>query len=260
MHPILFHIGDFPIASYGVNLAIAFIISTFLLGREAERQGLDKNDVMDVAVYGLVVGLLCSKLLLILLDLNYYLSNPGEILKTLRSAGVLYGGQIGGLAFAYWLLRRRKLPAWKTFDIAMPYLALAIGLGRISCLLAGCCHGMPYDGPFAIVFPDAPYCEAPPGVSLFPVQALAVINGILLFALLLWVLRKHYRFPGQVAALFMGLYGLTRGLLEFLRGDDVRGLWLGGLVSTSQLIALGFMILAAALYFTLKKRAEKHGA
>lgn len=254
MHPILFEIGTFKIPAYGASLLLAFVIAMVLLKKEAPKQGLDPNQVGDVAIAGLLFGLIGAKLLLILVDLPEYLSNPRRILTTLRSAGVIYGGLIGGTAGIVWYLRRYRLPVWKTLDLMAPFAALGAGVGRLSCIMAGCCHGFPYDGPFSLIFPDDPYCEAPAGIGLFPVQLVGMINGILLFFLLRWMLRHKKTFDGQIILSYAFLYGLTRGLIEFLRGDTVRGIWLGGTISTSQLIGLTAMALAAILFVVRRKR------
>lgn len=172
--------------------------------------------------------------------------------NTLRSAGVIYGGVIGGALGIWWYLRKHGLPLLSTLDVMVPFAALGMGLGRLSCLMAGCCYGMPYEGLFALHFPDHPQCDAPANIGLFPVQIVGLLNGLLLFGLLLFLLRRR-KFPGQVFLAFVFLYGLTRGLIEFLRGDAVRGLWFDGLMSTSQIIALSAVVLAAVFYWKLPK-------
>ncbi|CAM2068214.1 Prolipoprotein diacylglyceryl transferase [Sulfidibacter corallicola] len=247
MHPILFTLFGFEVPSYGVALVASFLVSAWLLRREAGRMKLDPEKMTDAAVTGLLWGLIGAKLLLVVVEFPDFLDNPKGFWTLLRSAGVIYGGQIGGALGVIWFIRRHRLQFWTTLDTMVPFLALGIGLGRISCLLAGCCYGAHWDGPLALHFPDHPQCSAPADIGLFPVQPFAILNGIVLFLILRTILR-HRQFHGQVLASFLGLYGLTRGLLEFARGDSVRGIWLGGTVSTSQLIALCGIVLAVALY------------
>ncbi len=255
MYPILFHIGKFPIPSYGLILVIAFLLSVYLLRREAARMGLDERKTADTAIIGLLFGLVGAKLLLILVDLPDYLSNPREIFETIRSAGVIYGGLIGGSAGMAWYLRKHKLPLWSSLDVMAPFAALGMGLGRLSCLAAGCCWGKPYDGPLALHFPDHPYCHAPAEVGLFPVQLVGLLNGVLLFGLLLFLLRRR-TFHGQVISAFIFLYALTRGLIELARGDDIRGLWFNNTSSTSQIIALFALVFAVWLYWKRRKESS----
>lgn len=248
MHRILIDLGGFAIPSYGVLLVIGFVTASFLLKRESDRLGRDGQKMVDLAVVALLIGLLGAKLLLIAIDLPYYLQNPRELLGTLRAAGVLYGGMVAGLAGAIWYIKKHRMPVWDTVDIMAPFTALAIGFGRIGCFAAGCCHGIAYDGPLHVVFPAD--CDAPAGVPLFPIQLLASLNGFVLSMALLWLLR-HRKFKGQVVLMFLILYSTTRGLMEFLRGDDVRGIWGGA--STSQIIALAVLIVSIWFYFKRRK-------
>jgi len=256
MHPILFEIGPIQLPSYGVGLVFAFVVSTWFLKREAQREGLDPKAIVDTAIAGLLFGLLGAKLLLVLVDLPYYVEDPSRIFGTLRSAGVIYGGLIVGALGIVWYIRRKGLPLWQTLDTMAPFAALGVGLGRLSCLLAGCCHGFVYEGPLAIVYPDHPQCPAPPRIPYFPVQPLSLLNGILLCLILVRLLRRR-SFDGQVLIAYLFLYSLTRGLLEFLRGDDVRGTWFGDAVSTSQLIAVGGIIVSVFWYRARARAAAK---
>ena len=253
MHPILFKIGSFAIPAYGVLLVATFAISTWALRREAVRMDMDGDKLVDTAVMGLLFGLIGAKALLILVDLPHYWANPKDLVNTIRSAGVIYGGLAGGALGILWYIRRKKMPVWSTLDVLAPFAALGVGLGRASCLMAGCCYGIPYDGPLALHFPDHPNCDAPAGIGLFPVQPLSLINGVVLCLVLIYLLRRR-SFEGQIILTWLFLYSLTRGLLEFLRGDTVRGLWFGGTLSTSQIIAVVGIILASVLY--LKRRRE----
>lgn len=255
MHPILFTIFGFDVPAYGVALVGAFIISTYLLRREGVRMDLDPEKLTDAAVSGLLFGLIGAKALLILVELDRFIANPAELLDTIRSAGVIYGGQLGGGIGVVWYLHRNKMPMLKTLDLMAPHLALGIGLGRIACLMAGCCYGVHYDGPFALHFPEHPQCAAPAAVGLFPIQIVSLINGVMLYSVLVWLLRRR-RFDGQILAAFVFLYGLTRAVIEVYRGDGVRGVWFDGLISTSQLIALCGMA-AAGVYLARQYMKSK---
>lgn len=256
MRPVLFEIFGFQIPTYGAILVASFLVALFFLRKETPRMGMDADKVADVAIMGLLFGLIGAKVLLIFVDLPTFIQDPKRLLGTIRSAGVIYGGLLGGTAGMLWYMRRHKLSPWRTLDVMAPFAALGVGLGRLSCVMVGCCHGVVYDGPLALVFPDHPLCEAPAGIGLFPVQLVGMVNGIILSGFLLFLLRKHYKFEGQIILAFMGLYGLTRGLIEFLRGDTIRGVWLGGTISTSQLISIVGIAVAIILYSQRSKTAR----
>lgn len=256
MHPILFKIGNLEVPAYGVTLIAVIFLCLYLLKREARRMNMDPALMSDLAFIGIIGGIIGAKLLLILVELPRFIENPGDLTGVLRSAGVIYGGQIVGILSVVGFAIRRKQSPWEVLDLMIPFLALGIGLGRLGCLFAGCCYGIPYEGFLALHFPDHPYCEAPAEVGLFPTQFLSLMLGVGLFFLLrAWLHRR--KFAGQIVLGFVMLYGLTRGLVEFLRGDEVRGVWFGGVLSTSQLIALIAIILAAIVYLRRRPRKEK---
>ena len=185
MHPILVDLGPITIPTYGSILVVAFLLCAFLMKREAQRRNLPPQKMVDLAVVTLLFGLLGAKLLLIIVDFPEYLEDPKRLLSTIRAAGVLYGGILGGFAAAAWYVKRHKLPVIPVLDLFSPFLALGIGLGRLGCFSAGCCYGISYEGPMALHFPHHPYCEAPPDLGLFPIQLLAFMNAIVLFFILI---------------------------------------------------------------------------
>ena len=110
------------------------------------------------------------------------------------------------------------------------------GFGRIGCFLAGCCYGIPYDGPFAVQFLEGSL--APSNTTLFPVQFVEAIC-LLILAIVLAVLDLKKSYPHTIAVYFI-VYGILRFLLEYVRYDAVRGHLLA--LSTSQWISLGFVV------------------
>lgn len=253
MYPILIDLGFFQLPAYGVLLVAAFLAASYFLQRLGTGMHLPAKQLTDVAVLTLLFALMGAKLLLIAVDLPYYLEKPARLLGTIRSAGVLYGGLIAGSLAAWWSIRRYRLPLWDTLDLMAAVTPLGIAIGRLGCLSVGCCYGMPFDGPLALHFPNHPACEAPAGIGLFPIQLLAALNGLLLFAVTLQLLRKR-RYPGQVLAWFLMLYSAIRLVEEHFRGDELRGIWQAGL-ATSQWIALAILPLGATLLIAARRKA-----
>ena len=108
--------------------------------------------------------------------------------------------------------------------------------GRFGCFFAGCCYGAPCSSGVCITFAD-PHSLAPLGVPLYPTQ-LFEAGGELMNFLLLLMLYRHRKFDGQVFWLYPALYSILRFVVEFFRGDAARGVWFGGVISTSQIIAV----------------------
>jgi phosphatidylglycerol:prolipoprotein diacylglycerol transferase len=169
-----------------------------------------------------------------------------------------YGGFIGASVAGVWLLKRDRFPVWKATDMAGIVVPLGLGFGRMGCLLAGCCFGNLTDSSLGLSFPGgSPATEAQLKLGLLPnirswshavhpTQIYESAMSIAIAAFCLMVLHPRKRYDGQVFVAFIGLYALGRFLLEFLRADD-RGSLLG--LSTSQLIGLGILGVAAAIHW-----------
>jgi len=156
------------------------------------------------------------------------------------------------------LLRRYKLAALPTFDVIVPSLALGHSIGRIGCLMAGCCWGAACDLPWAITYTD-PVAAERLGTPLFrPVHPFPIYEALFNFGLylLLAALFKRRLAAGRVFATYLVLYGIGRFLLEWTRGDAMRGFVLGGILSTSQLISLGLIVVGVGLHLWISRRGR----
>lgn len=168
-----------------------------------------------------------------------------------------YGGFIGAVGTAWFLLKRDKFPFWKATDMAAFSVAIGLVFGRMGCLLAGCCFGIRSDSPLALVFPErSPASEWQAKAGLLPsrfVESLPVLPtqifesaaSLAIAAFCLIWLHPRKRYDGHVFVGFVALYALARFLLEFIRSDDRGGL-LG--LSTSQLIGVALIAMAYALH------------
>ena len=240
MHPILFSVGDWPVYSYGVLLAAAYLIGLQLGVVRARRAGVDPARVMDLGIYLIIAALIGAKLMLIAVDWEYFRSQPRELLSLVRAGGVFYGGLIAAVAVGLWLVRRYKLPVWTTADLMAPGIALGHVVGRFGCLLAGCCYGRPTDVPWAVTFTDplaAQNVGTPLGIPLHPTQLYDAGAELVILCVLLFTERKGRPFAGRTFWMYLLLYGISRFIIEFYRGDPNRGTVMEGL-STSQFVSL----------------------
>jgi phosphatidylglycerol:prolipoprotein diacylglycerol transferase len=243
MYPEIFRIGNFPINTYGVFLALAFLCAILITVKLAGRDGLPREKIYDLCLWMLLCSLIGSKLLMLFTEPEYR-DHPAQLISLdfLRSGGVFYGGLIGAILSGYFLMRRYKLPWWKTADACAPGIAIGNFFGRQGCFAAGCCWGKPTSLPWGVRFTELGHeiTGVPIDVRLHPTQLYESFAMLIVFFLLLW-LHKHRRFSGQVILFYALLYSIIRFAIEFLR-DDPRGDLLGlttltGL-STSQLISL----------------------
>jgi phosphatidylglycerol:prolipoprotein diacylglycerol transferase len=257
MHPILFRIFGWPVYSYGVLLALAYLVALQLAVARAKRAGLDATKVMDFGIYLIIAALVGAKLMLIAVDYRQFADRPADLLSLVRVGGVFYGGLIAALLTGLFLVHRYQLPVWKTADLIAPGIALGHIVGRFGCLLAGCCFGRPTDVPWAITFTD-PVAANTSGTQLdtplHPTQLYdAGAEAIILF-ILLWTERKGRPFAGRTFWLYMLLYAISRYIIEFYRNDE-RGVILG--MSTSQFVSLIILPLSLFMLWRLKNRAPE---
>ena len=243
MYPEIFRIGSFPINTYGVFLALAFLCAILIPVKLAARDGLPREKIYDLCLWMLLCSLIGSKILMLFTEPEYR-DHPLQLISLdfLRSGGVFYGGLIGAILSGYFLMRRYQLPWWKTADACAPGIAIGNFFGRQGCFAAGCCWGKPTTLPWGVKFTELGHeiTGVPLDVRLHPTQLYESFAMLLVFFFLLW-LHKHRRFNGQVILFYALLYSVIRFAIEFLR-DDPRGDLLGlttltGL-STSQLISL----------------------
>src|SRR5438876_8392637 len=256
MYPILFRIGNFPINTYGVFLALAFLGAIFVTVRLAERDGLPREKIYDLCLWMLLSSLIGSKILMFFTEPEYR-DHPLQLLSLdfLRSGGVFYGGLIGAVLTGYFLMRRYKLPWWKTADACAPGIAIGNFFGRQGCFAAGCCWGKPTNLPWGVKFTELGHeiTGVPVDVPLHPTQLYESFSMLIVFFFLLW-LHKRRRFNGQVILAYALLYAAVRFVIEFYRDDprgDVFGLTTLTGLSTSQLI--GIVLFIGALIIMIRR-------
>jgi phosphatidylglycerol:prolipoprotein diacylglycerol transferase len=255
MHPILFQIGDWPVYSYGVLLAVAYLVALQLAVVRARRRGIDGTKIMDLGIYLIIAALVGAKLMLVVVDFDYFRSQPRELLSLVRAGGVFYGGLLAALGVAILLVRRYQLRLWTTADLFAPGIALGHVVGRLGCLMAGCCYGTPTTMPWAITFTNplaASNVGTPLGIPLHPTQLYDAGAELLILIVLLVTERRGKPFEGRTFWLYMLLYGISRFIVELYRGDD-RGAIMG--VSTSQFVSLLIVPLALVMLVRLRRRA-----
>ncbi|MFL6230028.1 MAG: prolipoprotein diacylglyceryl transferase [Pyrinomonadaceae bacterium] len=243
MYPEIFRIGSFPINTYGVLLALAFLLALVVAARLAARDGLPRERIYDLGLWLLLAAIVGSKVLMLFTEPEYR-ANPAHLLSLdfLRSGGVFYGGLLAASATAFLLVRRFKLPWWKTADAFAPAIALGQAIGRQGCFAAGCCWGKPTTLPWGVQFSPLGHeiTGVPTDAHLHPTQLYESFAAFLIF---LFLLRLHRRkiFDGQVILLYGVLYAAVRFTVEFFRDDprgDLFGLTSLTGLSTSQLISL----------------------
>ena len=255
MYPILFEFGAFKIYSYGVMIALGFLISMYLTSREAGRAGIAPENIFDIWLYAILFGIVGARVLHVLLDLSYYTARPLDIIMINRGGLAFHGGLIAGIIAVWFFIRRNRMPLWKTADVIMPYIALGQAIGRIGCLLNGCCYGTPTYLPIGIRL--AGHLQ-----RLHPTQLYSSIFLFLTFFALKRIYRKK-RFDGVVFFSYLLIFSAGRFFIDFFRGD-LSPVFLG--LKTSQLISIGIFFCAVifltkgvrSIFSPIQKKGKKN--
>ena len=254
MYPVI-NLFGLKIYSYGLMILLASAIGMLLSSLSAKKKGISADTEFLFLLNSAIGAMIGAKLLYILpriievWDYRDAIFNSSKSFIAFIGAGfVFYGGLLGGIGTAIIYCRYYKEPLVTMIEVAVPYIPLAHGIGRIGCFLAGCCYGIPSER-FGIVFDHS--IAAPNGVALFPVQLLEAGINFLLCGVLVLYARKE-RKPLSILGLYMTVYSVERFLLEFLRYDQLRGVYFG--LSTSQWLSL--VLLPIGLYLLITKRFE----
>ncbi len=255
MYPLLLELGVINHYTYGVLLAAAYIIGLQYATVRARARGLDANRVMDLGIYIIISALVGAKLLLIIVDFDHFRQDP---LTILRSGGVFYGGFILAVSVAFWFVRRHAMPLWTTCDAFAPGIVLGQAVGRIGCLMAGCCYGKPTELPWGITFTNtlaAANVGTPLEVSLHPTQLYESGAALLILGILLFIERRGHGFAGRTFWSYLLLYPMARFIIEFYRGDP-RGT-VFDIVSTSQFVSLLLIPTSIVMLVILSRSGDR---
>lgn len=219
------------IHSYGLLLAIAVLTGTFLLVRDAGASNIKPEVIYDLVFWAMVGGIIGARAFYVILNYPFFAANPNEIFMIQKGGLAWQGGLVvGGLA-TFLFIRGRKLFLPVMLDLCAPYVALGESIGRIGCLLNGCCYGKAVE--WGLYFPvhDA---------RLHPTQLYLSAGYLVIFIILRWY-QISSQIPGLVFASYLILTSTLRFFIEFFRADhDI--LFIG--LSIYQFVSLGIFVFA----------------
>ena len=258
----LIRFGSFGIPTMGFCILIGTIFALLLCYFAKRYTVLDwNNEILDAIIWSVIGGFIGMKVLYWIVTPEYFLAvikNPTwkGVWELITTGMVFYGGLIGGIAGALLFCWRRKINFFSLSDLILPCFCIAHSGGRIGCLLVGCCYGLAegesclggfytYHGACSVTYLN--------GVHRMPVPLMEAMFLVLLAAILILVL-KNTCHRGTVTAWYMILYSIWRFVIEFFRGDAVRGIY--GLFSTSQWIGIA-IFLAGIVILVLSRKWPK---
>ncbi|MHC4871528.1 MAG: prolipoprotein diacylglyceryl transferase [Planctomycetota bacterium] len=274
MRRILFYIPleyldlpNIPVFSYGFMMMLGFLSAIMLAKRQAKKDGIEKDRIYDVSLIAIISGIIGSRLLwLLLFAPEGTWKSIREIVAVWNGGLVYYGGLILALVCCGIYIKRKKMPLGLTVDCFAPGLAVGIFFGRIGCFLNGCCYGAVCDLSWhSIKFPagspaiyhhfgmDA--IHQTESLPVYPSQLISSLSGLLCMIILL-ILFKYRKFPGQMTFYFLQIYAVFRFLIEYLRDDTEPYFVVSGFsgLKAGQIVAVITFIFATAMMIYLKRK------
>jgi phosphatidylglycerol:prolipoprotein diacylglycerol transferase len=211
---IAFSIGPIHVGWYGIMIALAILVIVLWMTREVRRGArLTMDTVFTAAIIGVPSGVIVSRILHVIDNWSNYSQNPGSILGF---AGLTIWGAILGAALGIWTYSRfSKFDFGYFADLVVPPLILGQAMGRVGCLLNGCCYGDVTTLPLGIVYSSTD-CYAPLGVSLLPTQLFEIVFLMAVFSVML-KLKGRFQPDGSLFLIYLSLYSLWRIGIDFLR-------------------------------------------
>jgi len=253
INPIAFSIGAFEVRWYGIMVVLAVVAVIAISLREAKRVGLAEEHIYSVGLWGIIGGIIVSRLFHVIDKWGYYMAHPGQIIGF--EGLTVYGAVLGALlaVLIYGLVN--KLPFWhqglriylsqvvrffwQIGDVIAPGAILGQAIGRIGCLMNGCCYGLPTSLPWGVVYTNpGSYC--PLDETFQPTQIYHLIWNLIGFGIL-WSLRRRLKPQGSLFLLYLALYAAGDLSIRFVRvGEPFRS---GMFFNMQQAQLIGIIIL-----------------
>lgn len=240
MDRVAFSIFGIDVMWYGILMAIGMILGTLLALKEAKRLGIKEDDVLDLAIFAIPIGLLSARLYYVIFNWEYYSQNVSQILNFRAGGMAIHGALIGGILTGYIFTKIRKINFLKMADAVMIGMPLAQAIGRWGNFINQEAHGGPTDLPWGIMVD---------GVKVHPTFLYESIWDAAIF-IFLWIFRKKKKYEGQIITYYITLYSLGRFFIEGLRTDSL----MIGHLRMAQVISLIGVIVGVISHIYLSKK------
>ena len=264
MKSVLFHIPGLGLNVYssGFMIAAGCVAALWFATWQGRRRGISPETIQDLALWSLVGGLLGARLYYVVDFWGERIDSWSEILQINDGGLVLHGAFLGGAVALLTRYLLRPFPILRTLDILAPAISLGMAIGRVGCLLHGCCYGIVCVIPrLGLRFPPkSPAWIGQHARGMIPADALAtlpthptqiylILEGLILFVFLIRYGRKPRR-QGEVFGLFLWIYPISHFVIETFRDDEgpaFRSL------SMSQLVSLMILAIASVYWSNLER-------
>ena len=199
---------------YGIMVALAIsVVILWLLWQSRKGAKLSYDTIFMVAIVGIPSGVVLSRLLHVIDQWGYYSQYPGQIIG---GGGLTIYGAVLGAALGIWVYSKFSKFQFAYFaDLVAPGLILSQAVGRVGCLINGCCYGSICTLPWAITY-SHPDSLGPSGIAVHPTQVYEIIYLLIVFGVVLW-LKDRLKPVGSLFLVYLSLYSLWRLGIDFIR-------------------------------------------
>ena len=243
MDRVAFNVFGIDVMWYGILMATGMILGTLIALKEAKRVGIKEDDVLDLAIIAIPMGLLGARLYYVIFNWEYYSQNTSQILNFRGGGMAIHGALIGGILTGYIFTRIKKIDFLKMADAVIIGIPLAQAIGRWGNFINKEAHGGPTNLPWAIVVD---------GVKVHPTFLYESIWDVTIF-IFLWLFRKKKQYEGQIIVYYITLYSLGRFFIEGLRTDSL----MIGPLRMAQIISLIGVVGGIIAHIYLSKRNKQ---
>lgn len=259
MYPIILEIGSFSIHTYGVMLALSFILGIMLAEKRAKKMNINPDIISNLSILILVSSVVGSRGMYVLTHLYEFKGHWMDAVafwKGLSGLTVL-GGFVLAVLLSIIYLVKKKISIWPIADIVMPIIGFGEFLTRIGCFFNGCCFGKPTNSFLGVIFPEGSYpvqCYHS-AIPIHPTQLYSSFYGLAIFVLMI-LIEKKKPFVGFNFFFFFLLYGLSRFIVDFFRFYTADQLLLG--ITNNQWISLLMTVSGIIGYFIMHDYCKRN--
>ncbi|MDX9872763.1 MAG: prolipoprotein diacylglyceryl transferase [Clostridia bacterium] len=242
--PVAFALGPLEVRWYGILIAGAVLLGTFLALREAQRQGIDPDKFMNVLLAAIPAAFVGARVYYVIFNWKYYSADPRAIFAVWEGGLAIHGGLIAAFIVGFILLRRYSISFWQAADIAAPSIVLGQAIGRWGNFFNQEAYGYTVD-------PDKiPWAMYIDGAYRHPTFLYESLWNLAIFIFLLILRRKAPIKQGELILSYAVLYSLGRFVIEGFRTDS---LMLTSHIRAAQAVS-AVVIIAAGIFFYLRRR------
>ena len=254
INPSIIKFGSLDIRWYGFLYIVGFLVGYIFLRKLLKYREINlKKEEYENLLFTIMLGIIIGGRLgyILFYNLSYYFNHPLDILKVWEGGMSFHGGAIAVIILGYLFCKKHKLSFYQLADPVLPLASIGIGLGRLGNFINAELYGRVTNVPWAMIFPTDPQ-----KLPRHPSQLYEIfLEGIVLFVVSFLMLRKISK-PGIVFWTWIGLYGLFRFLVEFVREPDTQLGFVLGPLTMGQVLSLLMLITSFIALIFLKRKSK----